>query len=73
MPAVHGCFLSTCLTYRLILPATFLSAPQTWQTSAALTYEWSFTDYLIGRFNISAKHTTEYNTGSDLDPRSGDR
>lgn len=39
-----------------------------WQTSAALTYEWGFSDSLVGRFNLSAKHTTEYNTGSDLDP-----
>ncbi|MCB1569739.1 MAG: TonB-dependent receptor [Xanthomonadales bacterium] len=39
-----------------------------WQTSAAVTYEWGFSDSLIGRFNLSAKHTTEYNTGSDLDP-----
>ena len=33
-----------------------------------MTYEWGFSDSLIGRFNLSAKHTTEYNTGSDLDP-----
>jgi iron complex outermembrane recepter protein len=39
-----------------------------WQQSAAVTYQWNFTDSLIGRFNVSAKHTTEYNTGSDLDP-----
>lgn len=39
-----------------------------WQTSTALTYQWNFSDSLMGRFNVSAKHTTEYNTGSDLDP-----
>ena len=36
--------------------------------SADLSGEWSFTDSLVGRFNIGAKYMSDYNTGSDLDP-----
>ncbi|MBL0163762.1 MAG: TonB-dependent receptor [Xanthomonadales bacterium] len=52
----------------VLLPGARGGFAPKWQTSAAMTYEWSFTDSLIGRFNIAARHTSEYNTGSDLDP-----
>lgn len=51
-----------------LLPgATGGFAPK-WQDSVAMTYEWPFADTMIGRFNIAARYSSEYNTGSDLDP-----
>ncbi|KAF1710030.1 TonB-dependent receptor [Pseudoxanthomonas kalamensis DSM 18571] len=46
--------------------ATMPFAPE-WSGSLAVTYEWDFSDTLIGRFNIGAKYMGDYNTGSDLD------
>ena len=43
-------------------------APE-WQSSAAVTYEWGFSEDLIGRFFLGAKYTSEYNTGSDIAPQ----
>lgn len=43
-------------------------APE-WQGSAAVSYEWGFTDNLIGRLFLGAKYTSEQNTGSDLAPQ----
>ena len=51
-----------------LLPGSRVSFAPLWSSSAALTYEWDFGSALIGRFNIGAKHSSEYNTGSDLDP-----
>jgi outer membrane receptor protein involved in Fe transport len=33
----------------------------------AVTYEWDFSNAMVGRFNIGAKYMGDYNTGSDLD------
>jgi iron complex outermembrane recepter protein len=46
--------------------ATMPFAPK-WSGSLAATYEWDFSDNLIGRFNIGGKYMGAYNTGSDLD------
>lgn len=46
--------------------ATMPFAPE-WSGSMAVTYEWDFSNSLIGRFNIGAKYMGDYNTGSDLD------
>jgi iron complex outermembrane recepter protein len=81
-PGVEGLQLQAGLTYLdskygddplpdaglVLVPGNRGGFAPKWQTSAAVTYEWGMTDSLIGRFNLSAKHTTEYNTGSDLDP-----
>ncbi len=50
------------------LPNSRLSFAPLWSSSAALNYEWNFGSSLIGRFNIGAKYSSDYNTGSDLDP-----
>ena len=39
-----------------------------WQANASVTYEWDFASNLLGRFNLGARYTDDYNTGSDLDP-----
>ncbi|TYT23934.1 TonB-dependent receptor [Luteimonas viscosa] len=46
--------------------ATMPFAPE-WSGSMAVTYEWDFSNAMIGRFNIGAKYMGDYNTGSDLD------
>ncbi|MHC9084493.1 TonB-dependent receptor [Luteimonas sp. RIT-PG2_3] len=46
--------------------ATMPFAPE-WSGSLSATYEWDFSNKLIGRFNIGAKYMGDYNTGSDLD------
>ncbi|TWT19955.1 TonB-dependent receptor [Luteimonas marina] len=46
--------------------ATMPFAPE-WSGSMAVTYEWDFSNSLIGRFNVGAKYMGDYNTGSDLD------
>ncbi|MCB1607891.1 MAG: TonB-dependent receptor, partial [Xanthomonadales bacterium] len=51
-----------------LLPGSRVSFSPYWSSSAALNYEWSFAGNLLGRFNIGAKHSSDYNTGSDLDP-----
>jgi outer membrane receptor protein involved in Fe transport len=40
-----------------------------WQANASATYEWTFAGNLLGRVYIGARHTSAYNTGSDLDPQ----
>jgi outer membrane receptor protein involved in Fe transport len=52
----------------VLLPGARGGFAPKWQDSVALTYEWPFADTLVGRFNIAARYTSEYNTGSDLDP-----
>jgi len=46
--------------------ATMPFAPE-WSGSLSLTYEWDFSNSMLGRFNIGAKYMGDYNTGSDLD------
>ena len=46
--------------------ATMPFAPE-WSGSMAVTYEWDFSNSMVGRFNIGAKYMGDYNTGSDLD------
>ncbi len=46
--------------------ATMPFAPE-WSGSLAFTYDWDFSDSMVGRFNIGAKYMGDYNTGSDLD------
>jgi iron complex outermembrane receptor protein len=40
-----------------------------WQASASATYEWDVGNAMVGRFNVGARYTSDYNTGSDLDPQ----
>lgn len=40
-----------------------------WQASTAVSYEWDFSDALIGRFFLAGKYSDDYNTGSDLAPQ----
>ncbi len=51
------------------LPGSTASFAPEWQVSGSVTYEWDFASNLVGRFNVGAKYTTEYNTGSDLAPQ----
>ena len=51
------------------LPGSTAGFAPRWQASESVTYEWDFGGNLVGRFNLGAKHTTEYNTGSDLAPQ----
>ncbi len=51
------------------LPGSTASFAPKWQVSGSVTYEWDFGSNLVGRFNVGAKYTSEYNTGSDLAPQ----
>jgi len=51
-----------------LIPGNTASFAPKWAITGGVTYQWDFNAYLMGRFNIGAKHTTEYNTGSDLNP-----
>jgi iron complex outermembrane recepter protein len=51
-----------------LLPGARPSFAPLWQTSAAVTYDWDIGSSLAGRFNVSARYTSSYNTGSDLNP-----
>ena len=51
----------------LVRDGTAGFAPR-WALTGGLTYQWNFNSTLMGRFNVGAKHMTEYNTGSDLNP-----
>ncbi|ALN58555.1 TonB-dependent receptor [Lysobacter enzymogenes] len=53
------------------LPGARASFAPLWSASAAVTYQWDFGPDLVGRFNIGAKYSSDYNTGSDLDPEKG--
>ena len=50
------------------LPDSQVSFAPRWSASVAATYERDLTDTLVFRSNISAKYTSQYNTGSDLHP-----
>lgn len=49
------------------LPGSRASFAPLLSMSGSVTYQWDFSSNLIGRFNIGAKHMSDYNTGSDLD------
>ena len=50
------------------LPGATASFAPRWSLTMSTGYEWGFTSDLVARFHVGAKHMTEYNTGSDLDP-----
>ena len=51
-----------------LLPGNTVGFAPKWAFTGGFTYQWDFNSQLMGRFNVGAKHTTEYNTGSDLSP-----
>ncbi len=52
-----------------LLPGSHASFAPLWSSTAAVTYEQDLGANLVGRFNIGAKYTSDFNTGSDLDPQ----
>jgi len=50
------------------LPNAQMSFAPEWSGSLAATYEHTLGNSLQWRFNVGAKYTSEYNTGSDLNP-----
>jgi len=52
-----------------LLPGNVASFAPEWQFTGSVTYEWPMGDTLVGRANLGARYTSEYNTGSDLDPQ----
>jgi outer membrane receptor protein involved in Fe transport len=50
------------------LPGARLSFAPLWSASLAATYERNISSNLMFRSNVSAKYTSQYNTGSDLHP-----
>lgn len=52
----------------VLLPGNQMSFAPRFSGNVALTYQFDVGDRLQGRFNIGAKHMSDYNTGSDLDP-----
>jgi outer membrane receptor protein involved in Fe transport len=51
-----------------LLPGSTASFAPKWALTGGVTYQWNFNASLMGRLNVGAKHTTAYNTGSDLSP-----
>jgi outer membrane receptor protein involved in Fe transport len=52
-----------------LLPGSRLSFAPRWSANLSVTYERALGNRLTGRFNVGAKYSSEYNTGSDLDPQ----
>ena len=52
-----------------LLPGATPGFMPKWQMNASATYEWTFAGNLLGRVYLGARHTSEYNSGSDLDPQ----
>jgi len=50
------------------LPNAQMSFAPEWSASLATTYEHNLGSTMEWRFNVGAKYTSEYNTGSDLNP-----
>ncbi len=50
------------------LPNAQMSFAPRWSGSLATTYEHNIGGSMMWRFNVGAKYTSEYNTGSDLNP-----
>jgi len=51
-----------------LLPGSRMSLAPKWSGSASVTYETPVGESLKARFNIGAKYSSDYNTGSDLFP-----
>lgn len=51
-----------------LLPGSRMSLAPEWSASGSLTYETPVSDTLKARFNVGAKYSSDYNTGSDLFP-----
>jgi len=51
-----------------LLPGSRMSLAPEWSASGSLTYERPVGDNLKARFNVGAKYSSDYNTGSDLFP-----
>ena len=51
-----------------LLPGSQMSFAPRFSGNLSLTYQWEMGERLQGRLNIGAKHMSDYNTGSDLDP-----
>lgn len=51
-----------------LLPGNQMSFAPRFSGNVSLTYQWDMGERLQGRLNIGAKHMSDYNTGSDLDP-----
>ena len=51
-----------------LLPGAQMSFAPEWSVTGGMSYERSLGNGLMGRFNLSAKYSSEYNTGSDLLP-----
>ncbi|MEH6664602.1 MAG: TonB-dependent receptor [Brevundimonas sp.] len=51
-----------------LLPGAQMSFAPEWSVTGGMSYERSMGNGLMGRFNLSAKYTSEFNTGSDLLP-----
>jgi iron complex outermembrane receptor protein len=49
------------------LPGNRVSFAPLWSASASITYEHALRGDLLARFNLGAKYSSDYNTGSDLD------
>ena len=49
------------------LPGNQVSFAPKVSMSGSVTYEWDFSNDLMGRFNFGAKYMSDFNTGSDLD------
>ncbi|CAD7717688.1 Vitamin B12 transporter BtuB [Xanthomonas hydrangeae] len=52
-----------------LLPGSRLSFAPRWSANMSVTYERALGNRLMGRFNVGAKYSSEYNAGSDLDPQ----
>lgn len=51
-----------------LLPGSRASFAPLWSATAGVTWEWAMGGNLLGRFNLTGKYMTDYNTGSDLEP-----
>ncbi|SFI71234.1 TonB-dependent receptor [Caulobacter sp. UNC279MFTsu5.1] len=51
-----------------LLPGSQMSLAPKWSGTASLTYERPVGESLKARFNVGAKYSSDYNTGSDLFP-----
>lgn len=51
-----------------LLPGSPLSLAPEWSGSGSITYEHQVGDTMKARFNVGAKYSSDYNTGSDLFP-----
>lgn len=52
-----------------LLPGSRTSFAPRWSGNLALTYEHAIGSQLIGRANLGAKYSSDYNVGTDLDPQ----